>query len=438
MKKLIFSLLFTCTVSLIFAQDLKKTKSYLDSKQFDKAKTEVDAFVAKSPNDAEGNYMKAKVYEQIAASDQAKTLFSGDARQEALDAFKKAMADSTNAKVTLLALKDQYAPVFNLYTGYYEAGANAFNAAAPSGSKPGFEDAMNLFMKADNVGHYIAEKKWAKIADVDTTLVLNIGKAALNAGKTDVALTYFTKIADANINGTTNGGAANNAFELPYQWLLLHYKDAKDETNMMKYANLGKKLFANDDYYDLVLIDYYRDKKDNNALFAKYDELVTKRPDSLMYHFNYANDIFGYIYNGDAGVEVKNKEALMKTLGDQIEKAYKINSNDVITNWLYSQYYYNQGVDVRDLANKTKGTKPEDVKKKADLNAQAKDDFNKAIPYGEKALAKLEEAGFKKSDKSRYKSITDLMQKIYQSLAKNDKVKEYQAKYDASDAKFAN
>ena len=96
-------------------------------------------------------------------------------------------------------------------------------------------------------------------------------------------------------------GANNAAFELPYQWLTLHYKEAKDEANMMKYANLGKKLFPNEDYFDLVLIDYYRDKKDNAALFAKYNELVTKRPDSLMYHFNYANDIFGYLYNGDAG-----------------------------------------------------------------------------------------------------------------------------------------
>ena len=47
---------------------------------------------------------------------------------------------------------------------------------------------------------------------------------------------------------------------------------------MMKYANLGKKLFPNEDYFDLVLIDYYREKKDNTALFAKYDEVGYKTP----------------------------------------------------------------------------------------------------------------------------------------------------------------
>ena len=42
---------------------------------------------------------------------------------------------------------------------------------------------------------------------------------------------------------------------------------------------------------------------------------------------------------------------------------------------------------------KIKSTKPEDVKKKADLNAEAKDNFNKAIPYGDKALSTLGSIG---------------------------------------------
>ncbi|MEO8414051.1 MAG: hypothetical protein ABI472_10340 [Ginsengibacter sp.] len=438
MKKLIFSLLITCFATMGFAQDLKKAKSYLDSKQLEKAKTEIDGYLAKSPDEGEGNYLKAKIYGAIADSAQLKDLVPGDARQEAFDAFKKAIADSANVKVKLAVMKDQYAAIFGLYTGYYEAGASAFNKAAPTGDKPGFGDAMNLFIKADNVGQYIAENKWANIATVDTTLVLNVAKAALNAGKNDMAQKYFIELADAKINGTKDGGANNAAFELPYQWLTLHYKDAKDDANMMKYANLGRELFPEDDYFDLVLIDYYREEKNHSALFAKYDQLVSKKPDSLMYHFNFANDIFGYLYNGDEGVVVQNKDSLLKVLGTQIEKAHSINANDVVTNWLYSQYYYNQGVDTRDSAIKIKGTKPEDVTKKADLNAQSKEDFNKSIPYADKAITTIENEGYKKSDKSKYKSIVNLMQKIYESLDQNDKVKVYQDKYDGADAKFVN
>jgi hypothetical protein len=436
MKNFIFILLFTFSATLTFSQDLKSAKSDLEKKQLDKAKTEIDAYVAKNPNDAEGNYVKSQIYGLIATTDQFKSLVPGDARQESLDAFKKAMADTNDKKMMLIAIKDQYKPVFDLYTGYYQAGADAFNKAAPAADKAGFADAMNNFIKADNVGHYVAQNKWAKIADVDTTLVLNIGKAALNAGKNDEAVTYFKKLADAKITGTKDGD--NAAYELPYQWLTLHYKDAKDDANMMKYANLGKELFPKDDYFDLVLQDYYRDKKDHVSLFKNYETLVGRHPDSLTYHFNYANDIFGYIYNGDEGVVVTDKPALLQTMQQEIEKAHAINPNDVLTNWLYAQYYYNKGIDTRDSALKIKSTKPDDVKNKAALNAASKDNFNKAIPYGESALSTLESSGNKKSQKSRYKSVVDLMEKIYQSLNQNDKVKVYEAKYDAADAKFVN
>jgi hypothetical protein len=437
MKKLLFSVLCTGVALVGFSQDLKTAKSALDKGQLDKAKTEIDAYVVKSPTDAEGLYMKAKIYEKIASDPASKGDVAADARLQALDAFKKSMADTSNPKMTLISVKDQYSPIIGLYSDFFKAGADAFNAAAGAGDKAGFATAMNEFTNANNTGKYIGDRKWARIPEVDTVLVLNIGKAALNAGKNDTALVYFKKIADAGISGQKADGDNNQTYELPYQWLALHYKEVKDEANLMKYAGMGKKMFPNEDYFDLVMIDYYRDKKDNTALFAKYDELIAKKPDSLMYHFNYANDIFGYLYNGDAGATISNKDALQKTLGEQIEKAHSINPNDVLTNWLYAQYYYNKGIDTRDEGLKIKGPKPDDVKKKADLAAAAKENFNKAIPYGEKAMSTLE-ASYKKSDKSRFKSIADLMQKIYESLNQKDKVKLYQDKYDGADAKFVN
>lgn len=437
MKKLVLPVLFTCAVTLTFGQDLKKAKSYLESKKLDKAKTEIDGYIAKKPDDGEGYYIKSKIYEQIAddTTGQYKNLVTGDARTESLEAFKKALADSSNLKVKLVIMKDNYQPVFSLYSAYYEDAAKAFNDAATSQNKARFVDAMDLFIKADNVGQYIAESKLANIGKVDTTLVLNIGKAALNAGKDDSALKYFSRLADAKIKGTKAGEDAG--FIIPYQWLTLHYKDAKDEANMLKYANLGKELFPEDDYFDFVLMDYYREKKDFPALFRQYEQLVSSNPDSIHYHFNYANEIFGYLYNSDEGVVVKDKENLLNKLHSELEKGIKIDPNDVNTNWLYAQYYYNLGIETRDEALKIKSTKPEDVKKKADLNSKARTNFNTAIPYAEKALSILE-AGYKKSDKSKYKSIDNLMQNIYQSLEQKDKLKAYQDKYDQADAKFVN
>lgn len=436
MKKIVLPLLFTCLVSFSFGQTLKKAASYLNDKNLEKAKTEIDEFLAKTPTDGEGLYLKSKIYGKIADSAQLRSLVPGDPRVIALDAFKKAVADSNNVKVKLMVMKDNYQPIFDIYAGYYEEAANAFNAAAAAQSKPGFTKAMDLFIKSNEVGQYIGTNNWAKIGKVDSTLVLNIGKAALNAGNNDVALKYFSELADAKISGV-HGQEDDPSFEIPYQWLLLHYKDAKDETNMLKYAALGKELFPKDDYFDLVLIDYYREKKDYPSLFKKYDQLVTKNPDSIHYHFNYANDIFGYLYNSDEGVVVVDKDNLLKTLHSEIEKAHAINPNDINTNWLYAQYYYNLGIETRDSALKIRSTKPDDVKKKGELNALAKTNFNTAIPYGEKAIAQLE-AGYKKEEKSKFKTIDNLMQNIYQSLEQKDKLKFYQDKYDQADAKFVN
>jgi hypothetical protein len=172
-------------------------------------------------------------------------------------------------------------------------------------------------------------------------------------------------------------------------------------------------------------------------MFKKYGEIVTKAPDSLTYRFNYANEIFNYVYNSDAGTKINNKEELLKTVGTQLEAAGKLSADDTNTNWLYGQYYFNAGIDLKEKAIKIKGTKPEDVKSKSELNAQAKEMFTKALPYAEKALTSLE-SGLKKSEKSRYKSVADLMQRIHTSLGQNDKVKVYQTKYDSADDKFIN
>jgi hypothetical protein len=433
MKKILstFTLLLVM-LSGLFAQDAKKLKTYLDAKQYDKAKAEVDAAVAKNPNDLIAQYYKGKVYAALAADPQFKTSVP-DARAQAFEAFKKAVDNDKDNKVTLLAVQDQYKPIFDLYTGYYDAGAAAFNNGATSGNKADFAQALDLFKNADQVGRYIYSKKWA-LSELDTQLVLTMAKAAINAGKKDEAVTYLKRLADANITGTASD---KTSYQLPYQWLSFYYKDAKDDANFLKYSASGKKLFPKDDYYDALMLDYYRDKKDYDALFKKYDEIVAAYPDSTQYHFNYANEAFIYVYNNDAGTKINNKDAILKTVGTELQKSLAAKPNDVNVNWLTGQYYYNQGIDLKDQANAIKSTKPEDIKRKADLNAQAKDVFNKAIPYTEKALTTLESSN-KKSDKSKYKSITDLMQRIYTSLNQADKVKIYQAKYDTADAKFVN
>jgi len=433
MKKIIFAGLFLLSFSSLFAQDLKKAKSYLEAKQLDKAKTEIDSYVAKNSSDPLGLYLKSKVYVAIAADAQYKSTVP-DAREQAFELFKKAVETDKENKLILFLTQDKYKPIFDIYTGYYDAAAAYFNNGATSGNKADFDQALTQFKNSDMVGRYIYSKKWA-LSEIDTQLVLTMAKAAINAGKKEEAAGYLKTLADANITQTASD---KTGYQLPYQWLSFYYKDKKDEANFLKYSSLGKKYFPKDDYYDAVMLDYYRDKKDYDALFKKYDEMISAYPDSMQYHFNYANEAFVYVYNSDAGAKINNKEILLKNTERELQKVLSVKPNDINSNWLLSQYYYNAGLDVKDKANAVRSPKPEDVKKKADLNTQAKALFNKAIPYGEKALSQIETNGNKKSEKSKYKSILDLMQRIYSSLNQSDKVKIYQQKYDGADKKFIN
>jgi len=428
MKRIILPVLFSCLVSLSFGQSLKKANKYLDNKEFEKAKTEVDAYLEKNPKDAEGLYLKSKLYAKIADSADLHNLVNGNAREAAFEAFKQAYADSTNMKARLSIMKDNFQPIFDMYGGYYNDAVKDFTEAAQSQSKEKFEDAMNNFIKANEVGSYIGENEWAKIGKVDTTLVLNIGKAAINAKNDEVAIKYFKELADNKITGPS--GQKDEDFKLPYEWLELHFKEAGDVDNMLKYAKLGNELYPQEAYFNFVLMDYYRDQKDLPKVLDLWKEVVTANPDSLNYKARFANDIFGYIYNSDEGTELKDKDQWLSVLKGQLENALQQDPDNVSANWLYAQYLYNQGIEARDMVSKTT-----DAAKKADLKKQSIDYWNKAVPYADKAISQLDQLG-KKSDRSRYKSVVNLMQNIYQSLENKEKLKQYQDLYDAADKKF--
>ncbi|MCO5285812.1 MAG: hypothetical protein M9898_05320 [Chitinophagaceae bacterium] len=428
MKRLFLPVFLSLTMSAVMGQSLKKATKYFDGKDYDKAKTEVDALLEKNPTDGEAIYLKSKIYGKIADSAALKSLVQGDARAEAFEAFKKAFADSANMKVRLAMMKDNFQGVFDMYGGYYQDAVDYFNKGAQSQNPADFAAAMTEFMKAEKIGQYIRSIDLAPIGVVDTTLALNIGKAALNAKKDDITMEYFKKIADSKIKGPHNSD--DDGFKLPYQWLEYHYKEAGDEANMLKYGNLGKELFPDEDYYSFVMIDYYREKKQLPKMLAVYGDLVKAHPDSLKYHFSYANEIFGYIYNSDEGEVIENRDEWMKTMKSELDKSMELDPNDVNNNWLSSQYYFNQGVETHDKAVKTK-----DAAEKASLNAAATNFFKESIPFADKALKTLEASGTKE-DKSRYKSIVNLMQNIYQSLGDKDNLKKYQDMYDAADALF--
>ncbi len=62
MKRIVLPVLFTFLVALTFGQDLKKATNYVNDKNYEKAKTEIDGILAKDPTNSQALYLKSKVY----------------------------------------------------------------------------------------------------------------------------------------------------------------------------------------------------------------------------------------------------------------------------------------------------------------------------------------------------------------------------------------
>ena len=100
------------------------------------------------------------------------------------------------------------------------------------------------------------------------------------------------------------------------------------------------------------------------------------------------------------------------------------------------KHFYNMALFKDEEARAIKGTKPEDVKKKADMR-------NEVIALADKTIAPLEKVfnhydsqeKLKTHDRSNYKSAASLLQFAFER--KNDKAKSdfYQKKYDEADKK---
>ena len=95
------------------------------------------------------------------------------------------------------------------------------------------------------------------------------------------------------------------------------------------------------------------------------------------------------------------------------------------------KHYYNQMLMRDEEASKIKGTKPEDVKKRSDMNALSVAMADKAIIPLEEVFKHYDNLGkLKVGEKSNLKSACSLLTYCYEKKQDKAKVDFYQKKYD--------
>ena len=409
-KTLLTALLAILTLSL-FSQELTDVEDRINKGKWDEARDKIDKYLANEKNakKPEGWYYKAVVYNNLSKDEKLKSTVP-DAKAEAFAAYQRYV--ELDPKLILGTL-NQHITLFDLFYGYNEIAINAFNSK-------NFELALENFKKAATVEDYIVKKGYTynatALPKLDTSLILNTAAAAMQGKKADEAASYYSKLADAKLSDST--------YIEVYEFLVNHYNTKKDLANRSKYLAIGRELYPKNPYWcEVELLDAGDDKLKK---FAKYDELINGSCNAYIMHYNYAAELFNYIYTQEKKpVDYVQQEAKLEEV---IKKGLAIQSTPEL-NLLMARHLYNNSNDLNDMIVAIKGTKPEDVKKKNDLKAQYNAKLEDLLKYATATYNFYDsKTNLKGGEKGNFKIATNLILYYYETKNNKEKMKQYQDK----------
>ncbi len=420
-KPIIITALLAIVTFVANAQSVEDALKQL-GKNNEKAKDAIDKITA-DPNNAKNAdawYAKAQIYSTLATDDKFKTAIP-DAYEQAFDAFKKTYDIDPNNKRMLL---DLYKTGFVAYEGVANKAAKAYQGDDFAGA---FEGYTKTLEDGDWLRSKDLQYNGYKVPTVDTGMVFMAGYTAMKLKKNDDAVKYFSKLANAKIGKEAD-------YVIPYQFLAYHYKSQKDEANFRKYVELGRQLYPNDTYFATIQLDWARENDDYPALFKAYEGLIALQPDSLGNKLSYASEMFNYLYIKNPDTKPADYDAVAAKIEEQVKPLVEKDYEPLSSNLIVAQLYYNEGLDLATQADKIKGTKPEDTKKKADLKAAAVAKYDMALPYTEKVTSILEQkdlASLDGKEKQTLRNMYIMLGDMYTAKGNKAKADEYDKKYSA-------
>lgn len=418
MKKFsLFSLLIFCSFFTI-AQSLDDINEMINKKQFKNAKDAIDKYLSdpKNNNKPDGLYYKGRIYNSLSYDSSLAKKDVYDLKLQAFDAFKKyQQLDDKDVRMKV----EQYQSYLDLYFGYYDLGATLFNAKDYTG-------AYESFRKALDIKDFILGKQYvytqAKLYPLDTALVLNAAIAATQAKNIDNALVYYRKLTDANVAG--------KGYEEVYEYLADYYAKKEDTVNLQPILEKAKRLYPQNGFWNELELRQVSAKGDKAALFAKYDELLAKDPSNFQLAYNYSIEMYNNLYGKSAATATDPaREKLTNTL-----KAAIAVDKGIDATMLMANHMFNVAADYSSQASLIKSTKPEEIKKKNELKANAAKVMNETIPYAESAVKFFESAAtLRPVQKANYKIALGYLSDIYNAKGDPKKAAEYDKKRSAAD-----
>lgn len=414
MTKYLLLAAFTLLLNVTYAQDINDIKKFTLLGQIPKAKEAVDKFLAvpKNAQKAEGWYYKGYIYNQLSKDSTKSIAESAAEKTTAFEALKKYRELDPKAE---LLTEQNNSPLFDLYVGYYsDLGVKAYMAKDPAAAHENFKKGLDIHDYI--VSNNITGANGFKFSELDTTLALYTAITAAEAKDRDGAATFYKRITDKNI--------ADTQYIDAYQFLADHYKTKKDKAAFAEIIDKGRKLYpANNEYWSALEIEEATEGVEKPEIFTKYDELMVKNPNNYTLSYNYGVELYRYIYSDE--MKDSSTNSYKMKLVDVMKKAIAIKPTSE-ANFLLANFLYNNSIDVSEEARKMKGTKPDDIKKKKELQSQSEAAMSESVPYAE-AVVKLF-AGInnpKGSEKVNHKQALVILKNVAEAKKDTAKMAEY-------------
>ncbi|HEX5653442.1 MAG TPA: hypothetical protein VFX58_10235, partial [Chitinophagaceae bacterium] len=178
------------------SQSLEEIKSAAGKDQWEKARSGIDRWLSDATNakNPEGWYLKSLILFKIVSNKESRALAPAGQR-ESFDAYKKYL--------DLLAAQKKEIPadheiLFGLYFNEVDRANHEFQYK-------NYAEALQGFLEVEEMEQYMLKKGLQyqdfRFPAFDTQLYVNIAAAAASAGREDLALDYYRKIADQKIAG---------------------------------------------------------------------------------------------------------------------------------------------------------------------------------------------------------------------------------------------
>lgn len=401
MKKLCFFSFVLFVAAGAGAQSLDDIGKLMEKNKYDVAKVSIEKYISDPKNaaSAEAWYYKGRIYNSLSKDTTVAKQDAYNYKQTAFDAFKK---NQQLDKFDLRMKTEFFKSYLDLYLGFYDLGAQNFNLK-------NYTAAYNSFSKSQEMENFILSKNYLydeiKLNKLDTSLVMNIAAAALQASDTLNAVINYRRITDAGITGLD--------YERVYEYLARYYLDKKDNSNAQMILAKAKTAYPKNNFWNALEVEQISKSGDIKALLARYDELYNKDPRNFANGYNYAVEMYNSLWaNENKSPDTTLFLKLITVLKSAIAVDESMDATMLLNNHLFNVAadYSNKAA----LIKVSKTTKPDELKKKKDLNASSISYMNELIPYGESMIKFLSaKTTLTTKQKINYKQVANYLSDAY-------------------------